>query len=94
MNDALAARAMAGSLRADINETPPRALVPKEKAFVEAARKRCFGVLYNNEGTPFAVGASRNGDILNGDIEEHDIRAVETRWPFDSEVSIYSLRDA
>lgn len=76
------------SLQADICIAPGRELTAREWEFCETARKHFFTVLFNREGKPYAFGARKNSTMLDG----FDVR--ETRWPFDDESSMYTMRGA
>lgn len=54
------------------NETPTRELTDEEKEFVADAEAGHFGVLYGDDGAPYAMGARGTSNLFSADVEEID----------------------
>ncbi len=65
---------------------PKRSLTEDEQQFVKDADAGGFTVDYDEHGAPFAVGATRTGNLFEGDVEEREDR--------DGSGSTYFLRDS
>ena len=62
-----------------------RTLTNAEKEFVKEAEALAFEILYQDDGTPYAMGATDNGHILS-------MLVLENEEP-DGESSCYYLAD-
>lgn len=49
-----------------------RPLTDAEKEFVKEAEELCFDVAYQDDGTPFAMGATENGHAFSMHVLENE----------------------